>query len=464
MSIDAEAIQTAEPQPQAVVASKPTKPRPEPVAGFERVASVDVLRGVALLGILAMNIVFFALPGPAYSNPTRGGGDSGLNLFLWIFNHLVFDGKMMTLFSMLFGAGLVLMGDRADARGASLGWVYYRRVLWLLVIGGLHAYLLWSGDILVLYAECGLVLYPFRRRSARTLIIVGILAMLVIMPLGMGIRTGIGFLESTAARAEAARAAGERPTKFQAWIHELWTKEVQPKLEPSHEKKDEKYNKEVETYRGRYWGIVRHNAGELLAGQTIAFVIELLWAVGGRMLLGMGLMKLGVFSASRSWRFYGRMAALGYGLGLPLVGYDTYALLRHDFHYSQEFLSTFVYNYVGTVLVALGHAGAVMLICKSGALSWLTRRLAAVGRMALTNYLMQSVICTTLFYGYGFCLYGRFDRTGLAGVVLAIWVFQLAISPVWLRYFRFGPAEWLWRSLTYWRLQPMRRQPQPALA
>jgi uncharacterized protein len=121
MSIDAEVVPTSVPEAEAVVTVEQTKPRPEPVAAFERVASVDVLRGVALLGILAMNIVFFALPGPAYSNPTRGGGDSGFNLLLWIFNHLVFDGKMITLFSMLFGAGLVLMGDRADARGASLG-------------------------------------------------------------------------------------------------------------------------------------------------------------------------------------------------------------------------------------------------------------------------------------------------------------------------------------------------------
>ncbi|HZY84492.1 MAG TPA: hypothetical protein VFE78_06660, partial [Gemmataceae bacterium] len=115
--------------PSAVEAELP-RPKAEPVQGPERVASVDVLRGVAVLGILAMNIVFFGLPEPAYDNPTRGGGDTGLNLGLWTFNHLVFDAKMMTIFSMLFGAGLVLMGGRADARGARLGWVYYRRVFW----------------------------------------------------------------------------------------------------------------------------------------------------------------------------------------------------------------------------------------------------------------------------------------------------------------------------------------------
>ena len=97
-----------------------------------------------------------------------------------------------------------------------------------------------------------------------------------------------------------------------------------------------------------------------------------------------------------------------------------------------------------------------MLIVKAGAITWLTRRLAAVGRMALTNYLTHSIVCTTLFYGYGFALYGTMNRTALFGVVIVIWSVQLILSPIWLAHFRFGPAEWVWRSLTYWRFQPMR--------
>ena len=146
----------------------------EPVTATERWASVDVLRGLALLGILAMNIVGFSWPGPAYGNPLRGAGFEGTDRAIWIFNHLVFEAKMMTIFSMLFGAGLVLMGERAAARGASFRGIYYRRVLWLLVIGAIHAYLIWDGDILFLYAECGLVLYLFRNKTPRTLIILGV--------------------------------------------------------------------------------------------------------------------------------------------------------------------------------------------------------------------------------------------------------------------------------------------------
>src|SRR5262249_25494665 len=123
-----------------------------PVSSAERYFAVDVLRGFALLGILAMNIVSFGWPWPAYSNPMRGGGFTGLDRAVWFFNHLIFEEKMMTIFSMLFGAGLILMDQRAEARGAKIGRVYYRRVLWLLLIGLAHAYLIWMGDILVLYA------------------------------------------------------------------------------------------------------------------------------------------------------------------------------------------------------------------------------------------------------------------------------------------------------------------------
>jgi uncharacterized protein len=464
MSIDVESVQIPEPQAQPAPVLPPPQLKAMPVVAAERVASVDVLRGVALLGILAMNIVGFAWPFAAYDNPLRGGGFFGLNRGIWIFNHLVFDGKMMTIFSMLFGAGLVLMGDRADARGASLGWTYYRRVFWLLVFGALHGYFLWSGDILFFYAQCGFVLYPFRRRSAPTLIIVGILFLLVVVVFGAAIQGGLGFLEMTSHQAQAARQDGRHPTKFQAWIDEVWTQTMLPKVVKSSEKKAEQFTKEIETFRGSYGGIVRHNIKELIGAQTFGFIFFLLWMVGGRMLLGMGLMKMGVFAASRSRRFYVWMVLLGYGIGLPLLIYDTYALIEHDFHYKHSLPSMYLFNYFGSILVALGHVGVVMLICQAGAIPWLTRRLAAVGRMALTNYLTQSLICTAIFYGWGLGLFATMDRTELAGVVLAIWIFQLLISPVWLAFFRFGPAEWLWRSLTYWRLQPIRRAVEPALA
>jgi uncharacterized protein len=411
-----------------------------------------------------MNIVAFAWPGQAYGNPLRGGGFAGLDRIVWFSNHMVFEAKMMTIFSMLFGAGLVLMDHRAAARGASVRGVYYRRVLWLLLIGLIHAYLIWSGDVLVMYAECGLLLYLFRNRTPRTLIILGVSAMMVFVPLVLGFGAAIDSMKATSARVEVQTKAGQTPSRWDQRIHDWWRNGLQKHLKPNPEQEVKEWDKELAIYRGGYLGIVKHRAVGLVFEHTLGFVLFGLFFAGGRMLLGMGLMKLGVFSAERSRRDYGWMAGLGYGIGLPLMVFDAIALINHRYSYEYMLHGGVFYNAFGSLVVALGHVGLLMLIVQSGALSWLTRRLAAVGRMALSNYLTHSIVCTTLFYGYGFGLFGQINRTGLAAIVLAIWIFQLVISPIWLRSFRFGPAEWLWRSLTYWRLQPMRVRQAEAVA
>jgi uncharacterized protein len=424
----------------------PPVPRALPVQPQERVAAVDVLRGVALMGILAMNIVMFAWPDPCYDNPLAGNNTSVADVVDWAFNHIVFDEKMMTIFSMLFGAGLVLMSERSEARGAALTWIYYRRVFWLLVIGLVHAYLIWHGDILVLYAECGFLLYLFRRRTPRTLIALGTLCVLLPAVLGVGVGLFVRFSEENYwglfANPPALLTDG--------------TALLNSKIHPSSDQLAEKFQESLNAYRGDYFGIIRQRSKILLIEQTLAFGVATLWMVGGRMLLGMGLMKLDVFSARRSRRFYAWMTGLGYGIGLPLVIGHTWLIIANDFHDSVMIQGgKFLLGYFSAFAIALGHVGVVMLIYQSGAVPWLTRRLAAAGRMALSNYLMQSLICTTLFYGYGFGLYGRIHRPGLVAIVVAIWIFQLSTSIIWLHFFRFGPAEWLWRTLTYWKFQPM---------
>ena len=228
-----------------------------------------------------------------------------------MFNYLFFEMKMMTLFSMLFGAGLVLMGERSDQRGASLRGVYYRRCLWLLVIGLVHSYLIWFGDILVMYAECGLIIYLFRRWRPRTLIPVGIVFLCVLVPIVLGFAAGFDFLESTAKKAEAAEKAGKQPTRFQAWIyHDVWTAKILPEIDPDSPKKKEDFEKSITLHRGGYAGIVKDRAKKLIRAQTVGFILAGFWLAGGRMLIGMGLMKLDVFSGRRSRRFY-------IGIGAP---------------------------------------------------------------------------------------------------------------------------------------------------
>jgi len=438
----------------------PTAPRPAPTAlpvrPDERFASVDVLRGLVLCGILAMNIASFAWPGPVYMDPRAMPGYTKLDVGVWAVNHVLFDTKMMTIFSMLFGAGLVLMGDRAERRGARLKGVFYRRVLWLLAIGLVHSYLIWDGDILVLYAECGLLIYPFRHKSPRTLIALGLGFCLLVLPVMFGFGALYQGMKAKAQVVDTIIATELQPPLFRPAFRKAWDEKVLKNFRPDAKTRAESFDKELRVHRGGYAGIAKERAGSLVRGQTLGFLLGGFLMAAGRMLMGMGLMKLGVFSAERSRRVYAWMVALGYGVGLPLVILDAYQQLQHPSFMEYYLAGGFAYNYIGSIIVALGHVGVVMLVVKAGALRRLTTRFAAMGRMALSNYLFQSILCTTLFYGYGLGLFGTIHRAGLAGIVAAIWALQLYYSPIWLRHFRFGPVEWLWRSLTYWKAQPMR--------
>ncbi len=459
---DASLLTDAVPDAGDVGDAKPLEPiAAAPVETTARLDAVDVLRGVALLGILAMNIVDFAWPSHIYGTPTAAPGYTWADLYLWMVNHVVFDEKMMTIFSMLFGAGLVLMSERSEARGASLLKVYYRRIGVLLLIGLVHAYLIWEGDILVTYALCGLFLYPFRRRSATTLVVLGVLFLAMPVPVWLIGRRTISHLEETTRRVDAMVAAGEKPSRRDKRVHDFWA-DARKELEWTQEDLD----KAVRVHRGDYSGIVSERAPALVIEQTVGFAVGFWWLIGGRMLLGMGLMKLGVFSAARSPSFYRRLALVGYGVGLPLILADVAIDWYYDF-FSDRTIGYFTGGWwliqaASAPLIALGHVALVMLLYQSGAVPWLVRRLAAVGRTALSNYLLTSIVCTTLFYGYGFGLYARLHRPALYGIVLLIWAFQLAVSLPWLARFRFGPAEWVWRSLTYGRAQPFRLTPRPS--
>ncbi len=425
-----------------------------PVIQRQRITSIDSLRGVALLGILVINIPFFALSHFGMFDPDAAGDFSGANYLTWLISHLFFDLKMMAIFSMLFGAGIVLMTDRArEKTGRSMG-VHYRRMAWLLLIGLIHAYLIWFGDILVLYAMCGMIIYPLRRLPAAALVVVGALTISVGLATNYGQGTFFEAARDAHDRALAKTEAGETPDPFEAQMKIVW-----PEISEDFNPTPQMLAEEREIMLDGYWGIRKHHAPEVVFWQTYIFLTFGIWRAGGLMLLGMGLYKLGVFSAQRSTALYGAMVVLGYAMGFPLIWIGAQKIVTHDFDFIYFFRYGWNFNYLGSLFVALGHVGLVMLLCRMGALAWLMRALAAVGQMALTNYLMQSIICTLVFYGYGFGLWGSFTRFELIGFVLAVWAVQIIWSPLWLRAFRFGPFEWLWRSLTYWKWQPFRREP-----
>lgn len=450
----------------------PDTPTPHlsPVRESERLSAVDTLRGFALLGILAMNIVAFGLPLEAYMNPVNevvnryAGEFTGANAIIYYVCSYVFSLKMMTIFSMLFGAGVVMMDTRAGTRermAAPSGSranpprfaaIYYRRLLWLFLFGMVHAYIIWFGDILVAYALCGLVLYPMRRLRPRTLIAIGGALIVVMILVGAGMAYGFKYMDGAAAEAQAVADAGGTLSAEQEGILKGW-KEVSEDFNPS----PEGVAANVARFRGGPSEVLGVNAEYAVTFQTFYFLINTMWWSAGVMLIGMALMRLGVFAAARSTGFYVRLALAGYAVGAAF----TFLGLRHDFAHGFQPVPLFMVGLplhsVGSLATALGHVGAVMLACKRGAAPWLMRRLAAVGRMAFTNYVMQSLICTTIFYGWGLGQYARHERAEVYVVVVAVWALQLLLSPWWLARYQYGPAEWVWRSLTYWKRQPMRR-------
>ncbi|MFQ5654088.1 MAG: DUF418 domain-containing protein [Planctomycetota bacterium] len=399
-----------------------------PVAEDDRIHSIDILRGFALFGVLLMNMQAFAMLLSAYMNPTSYGDQSSVNYFLWCLNHVFADAKFITIFSMLFGAGIVLMTERSTARTGRSAGVHYRRMLWMALFGAAHGILLWYGDILLWYAMCGLLAYLFRRLKPWILILVAVILLLIPVLL-------LANFDSLIENAPA----DERQEMIDMWS-------------PS----PDAIKARETAYRGGYLDHLPTRF-ESWTGM-FGFMMLFGWRLLAVMLLGMALFKSGVFSAARSRGFYVALVLIGFAAGLPLAAYGIYNYQACNWDMAQSMGPGSLYNYFGSLLVAFGWIGLVMLLCRSDRLKALRGRLAAVGRMAFTNYIMHSVILTTLFYGHGFGLFGRVDRPGQLGIVLAVFALQLWYSQPWLERFRFGPLEWLWRSLTYWRRQAFLRR------
>ncbi|MBU6412230.1 MAG: DUF418 domain-containing protein [Planctomycetes bacterium] len=434
-----------------------------PVQAAERVGSVDVVRGFALLGILAMNITAFALPSSAYmsaSSPaleTYIGPFTGGNKLVWHITHLLFAEKMMGIFSMLFGAGLILMDSRstggadpATSRRAGFAGVYYRRLAVLLGIGIIHAFCIWYGDILISYALCGTLLYPMRKLAPKWLITLAIAFLAIGTLLNMGMGGMLTWMETQSNAAQVKLDAGQTPTPEEKQMFDVWTGPQGPNAAT----RPEAINAEVDAHRGGFATSFMQNLKSAFFLVLFLFPMWMLWKGTGLMLLGMALMKMGYFKSSMPVRTIGIVMALGYLIGLPLCLLSGEDLMKSDFSMGRMFLVGGPLNWWGSVGVALGHLSLVLLLLRMNVLGWLGRSLAAVGRMAFTNYLMHSIVMTFIFYGWGLGMFAKFDRVELLGFVVGMWIFQLIISPLSFTRFQFGPAEWLWRTLTYGKIQP----------
>jgi len=422
----------------------------QPTQKSSRINSLDVIRGIALLGILLMNINGMGLPF-SYGDPTIAGGAEGLNLDVWITNNMLFEGTMRGLFTLLFGAGVILLTSRLEKDGAGITTadIYYRRLLWLLLFGVLHAYvLLWEGEILYPYALFGLLLFPLRNTRPKYLIAGGLaLICFGILWDVLDYRENLN-LKIEAQTAETIKIQGDSLTSQQQKAIDSWEKKTTKKT------KEEVAEYTAEMH-GNYWTVAKTKVSDNQFMQTWITYRYWPWDLLPFMLLGMAFFKLRIFHGERSKLFYIIMMFTGYLIGLGVNYYETKLVIDANFDVLSMANAGQTYG-IGRLFTTLGHVGFFMLFIKSGILGFLQKSLAAVGRMALTNYLMHSIIAAFVFYGFGFSLFNKLQRFELYYVVGGIWLFQLIASPIWFNYFRYGPAEWFWRSLTYKKRQPFK--------
>ena len=416
---------------------------------MDRIESLDVLRGFALLGILLVNIVAFGLASSAFLDPgiylTPIGG---IDYIVWAFIELSSEGAMRTLFSILFGAGVVLFVTGSTAKS---GWLHYRRNFWLLVFGLINAYIfLWPGDILVTYALSGFVLWFVRNWKARSLLILATFLILIGSLQNFATKSTLEIARDAAEEMKISISKGEEFSEETAAWAQGWID-----YEEDNQAEKDNIPNEVKKRTSSYSSAYEYNLEK--ANEMIYFVLPFFLFLDALMMMviGMALFKLGVLDGGRDIKFYIRMMCVGFLTGISINAYEVLLITNSN----MDIIETnpyfrFTYHF-GRLFMGLGYLGLVILLIKIEKLESLRFRLACVGRMALTNYLMHSVIALFIFTGAGLGLLGKFSWSQLYLFVPLIWVIQLYISPLWLKYFYFGPVEWLWRLLTYLKIPKM---------
>ncbi|THD69152.1 DUF418 domain-containing protein [Robertkochia marina] len=438
------------------------KQNPAPVKDKDRIRVLDAIRGIALLGILLMNIYIGGNYGGVEYNQTLIANTTGPNFITTVIISIFFEGKMRALFCMLFGAGLMLyiLQKKNPENPKGLWKLYYSRMFWLLIFGLFNAYiLLFYYDILYSYAVAGMIVFLMRylKPGMKTLILpifilIGLITDNVMYRSDR--ETRLTYLEATALQEKGEEITPEQTEAIEAW------EEIYADMDFSGEKRDEN----TEKLKSGYLDVASVTYERSFEGQT-KYLLFLLTDQIPLMLLGMALLQWGFFTGRWKKKWYLYTLVIGYLVGFPIAINNIYTDL-YIFNSEEAFMNFidnnpfiwFELNYqVQRIFLVMGHVSLIVLLHKANVFSWLLRRLEAVGQMALTNYLMQSVLVTFFFFGYGLNYFDELEFYQLYYVVGVIWILQIAYSPIWLRYYRFGPCEWLWRSLTYWRKMPFKR-------
>ncbi|WP_223670877.1 DUF418 domain-containing protein [Kangiella shandongensis] len=382
----------------------------------QRLGNLDVLRGVVILAILIININYFSTPSLIRYNPLAYGEFTPLDQWVWLFEYGLIKQRFMTLLALLYGVGIMLFVAKYERLKTSPTKPFVFRSLFLLLFGLAHAYLIWDGDILVAYALCGLIVLWLRGLAAGWLIVLGLLmAVGVVSPDMWG--------------------------AIQAMIHppeipEQWSPDAVTAQQAA-----------LQQYQGSWWELTPDRVAAAWGRQSLDFIYFTLWRCCGLMMLGMGLWKLGALTSPRTLKHF---AVWGLLLGLVISLGATWCFVDSGFQYLVFVGINSLGFYIGSIVLALGYLGGVMLWGQTSVLKPLQNLLAKAGRMAFTLYIMQSVICGWLFYGYGLDLFGQVSRSELWLYTLAIWAFQLLFVVVWFKYFKRGPLEAVWRKGYEW--------------
>lgn len=416
-----------------------------------RILQLDVLRGLAVLGIYWINIIVFALPSGSYYLPILGDELYTPEFFNWTFTEIFVEGTMRGLFSILFGASAMVFLDEAKLAHQGLDVVdrYYRRTLLLVLFGLVHSYfLLWPYDVLYAYGLLGLFLFPLRKLSPAFLVPAGcVLLISSHLTLANDVPGLLSdevdlFQENDIPVAKAGGVPAVNPAQD----------EIKDIIDA---------NTEATHYLSSYSDIFRYQLEDVIAQHSSVMYTEHVFDIGGMMLIGMALLKLGILSGQRTRRYYLGMAITGYMVGTLIRGIGIYLEIKYDFDlFDNESHAGIDYD-IGRLPITLGHIGVIGIICQSIWMKHVTNALSYVGRLALTNYIMQTVISIFLFYGFGLALFNKLNGLQIVLTCLAVWTFQVFFSWYWLKNFKLGPLEWVWRSLIYGKRQALSLKHSP---
>jgi len=400
-----------------------------------RIVSLDVIRGVAVMGILIANLPAFALPEAAYFSPVAWGGSSPADVATWFATFVLVEGKMRGLFTFLFGASMLVVIDAARARGDGPARVHFARMATLFAIGCLHLYLFWWGDILTHYALVGALAFMATRLRVRWLIRLAVLL--------IAVQTIQSLMGEMMLIASAARDTPAHVAQWNAMATAFGRPPTADML------------REIAATRGDFLTGVGWRWAQ--ATDPLTLLPILLAETLAAMLLGMAGYRSGFLTGGWPRARYRRWAIVCLGLTLPIYVALAMLTMTHGFDMRWVFFASIVASEPIRPIMVVGYAALLMLAIRpAGAL---TQRIAAVGRAAFTNYLGTTLIMTFIFSGWGLGQFARWSRADLYWLAPATWAIMLLWSPWWLARYRYGPFEWLWRTIARLEVQPMRRAP-----